>query len=101
MLIINCPLCGPRDHAEFTYVGDATKNRPGSNDNSDGNAWYEFVYLRDNPKGLHEELWQHSFGCRCFVKVLRNTLTHEIIATGMPKDNLILKEKGLELKCLG
>ena len=97
MRIINCPLCGPRDHAEFTYIGDATKNRPENGDSSNDHAWYDFVYLRDNPKGLHEELWQHSFGCRCFVKVLRNTLTHEIIATGMPKDNLILKEKGLEL----
>ena len=83
MIIIDCPLCGPRDHAEFSYIGDATKVRPTENGSSTDEAWYDFVYLRDNPKGLHQEL--------CFIKVLRNTVTHEIIATGLPKDNLIQK----------
>ena len=91
MIIIDCPLCGPRDHAEFLYIGDATKVRPAEKGGSTDEAWYDFVYLRDNPKGLHQELWQHSYGCRCFIKVLRNTVTHEIIATGLPKDNLIQK----------
>ena len=91
MIIIDCPLCGPRDHAEFSYIGDATKVRPAENRSSTDEAWYDFVYLRDNPKGLHQELWQHNYGCRCFIKVLRNTVTHEIIATGLPKDNLIQK----------
>ena len=26
MLRINCPYCGVRDHEEFSYFGDATKN---------------------------------------------------------------------------
>ena len=50
--------------------------------------WFEFVYLRDNPRGLHDELWHHSSGCRRVIKVRRDVVTHEIIATGVPSDSL-------------
>ena len=47
-----------------------------------------YIYLRDNPKGPHVELWHHHAGCRAWVKVARDTLTHEIkgtsIATAKP-----------------
>ncbi|MCY4592179.1 MAG: sarcosine oxidase subunit delta [Alphaproteobacteria bacterium] len=86
MIRINCPYCGPRDHQEFAYVGDATLTRP--SDDAGGDAWYDFVYLRDNPRGPHLEYWQHVHGCRAFVKVLRDTLTHEVLATGTAADDL-------------
>ncbi|TIN59292.1 MAG: sarcosine oxidase subunit delta, partial [Mesorhizobium sp.] len=28
--------------------------------------------------GDHNEIWQHSGGCRAHLRVVRNTLTHEI-----------------------
>lgn len=84
MLIIRCPHCGPRDHTEFTYGGDATTTRPADDPKVPDATWHDFVYLRDNPRGVHRELWQHSQGCRSFMMVTRNTLTHEIIDTSLP-----------------
>ena len=79
MLLIRCPWCGPRNQIEFTYGGDATVKRP-ANDALEA-AWFEYVYLRDNPCGPHDELWQHSAGCRQWLKARRDTRTHEILAT--------------------
>ena len=31
---IPCPCCGPRDHGEFTYLGDATVSRPSGNNSA-------------------------------------------------------------------
>lgn len=76
MLRIPCPYCGLRDHSEFTYVGDASVEMP-SLDASE-QAWFEAVYLRDNPRGPLSEMWQHTQGCRSFLIVERDTLTHEI-----------------------
>ena len=77
MIRLNCPVCGLRDEDEFRFVGDATVKRPDM-DNSDMQTWYEYVFLRDNPRGEHVEHWQHVHGCRQFLVVRRNTLTHEI-----------------------
>lgn len=79
MLLIHCPWCGARNHAEFNYAGDATVRRPAPD--APEEAWTDYVYLRDNPRGFHRELWQHVAGCRQFVEVRRDTLTHEISTT--------------------
>ncbi len=92
MLIITCPYCGPRDHSEFTYVGDAARTRPALG--ADTGDVFDWVYLRDNPRGRHLEYWQHSAGCRAFVKVLRDTATHEVLAVGLPEDTLNPTEDG-------
>ncbi len=88
MLLIDCPYCGPRAQIEFTYGGDATVSRPADPDAVETREWLDFVYLRKNPRGPHIEWWHHSAGCRCWFKVRRNTLTHEISATGTPESNL-------------
>ncbi len=77
MLRINCPFCGERDHTEFAYGGDATKTCPDLS-NTDHEAWMEYVFYRDNPKGAHLEYWQHTQGCRSWLKVRRDTVTHVI-----------------------
>ena len=87
MLYIDCPYCGTRAHEEFTYIGDATKKRPEGADKGD-KAWFDFVYLRDNPRGPHLELWHHSQGCREVVKLLRDTLTHEIHGCARPGEDI-------------
>jgi heterotetrameric sarcosine oxidase delta subunit len=88
MLLIDCPHCGPRAQIEFTYGGDATVARPADPDAMDKREWLDFVYLRDNPRGPHVEWWHHSAGCRRWLKVRRDTLTHEISATGTPGSDL-------------
>ena len=87
MLEIKCPWCGPRAQTEFTYAGDATGQRPDEGAASQ-REWYEYIYLRDNPRGAHDEFWQHTAGCRRVIKVRRHVTTHEILATGGPKDEL-------------
>ena len=49
-------------------------------------TWYDAVYLRNNPRGPHEELWQHVQGCRAWVVVTRDTLTHAISAVRLPSE---------------
>jgi heterotetrameric sarcosine oxidase delta subunit len=76
MLLIRCPWCGERDHTEFTYGADANVTRPAAT--ASARDWVEYVYFRDNPRGLHVEYWHHVQGCRQWLRVTRNTMTHEI-----------------------
>lgn len=85
MLLIPCPWCGPRDESEFTYGGDASAALPELS--ADTEAWFPAVYLRANPRGPHDELWHHSAGCRRWLKLRRDTLSHEIHAAGPPGDD--------------
>ncbi len=72
---VPCPFCGSRDSREFVVRGDASPQRP-KIDSED--AMFEYVYLRDNPAGNFEELWYHAQGCRNWMRVMRNTRTHQI-----------------------
>ncbi|MCJ8337859.1 MAG: sarcosine oxidase subunit delta [Pseudomonadales bacterium] len=74
---INCPHCGSRDHSEFNYAGDGTLQRP-DDDNTDLKAWSDYIYKRQNPRGRHTELWHHIQGCRLWLSVVRDTVTHKI-----------------------
>lgn len=76
-MLINCPVCGLRDHQEFTYDGDATVRRPALDNKSEAD-WNAYVYERENPKGPHREFWHHAHGCRHWLVVERDTATHEI-----------------------
>lgn len=84
MMLIPCPYCGPRNVAEFTYGGDAGVRRPANPDAATDTEWESYVYLRDNPRGAHDELWQHTAGCRRWIAVRRDTLTHDVLAAGEP-----------------
>jgi len=77
MLRIVCPYCGERDRVEFDYGGDATQPFPGL-DEETVERWVAYVFVRDNPKGRHDEYWQHVHGCRQWLRVVRDTVTHEI-----------------------
>jgi len=77
MLRIDCPVCGLRDETEFTYGGDASVPLPSISDRNT-ERWYESVFLRDNQRGAHRELWHHHLGCRQWLIIERDTLTHEI-----------------------
>jgi sarcosine oxidase subunit delta len=85
MLLIECPWCGKRAQTEFTYEGDATVIRPEDGDQA---AFHAYVHLRENVTQWHDEMWQHTAGCRRFFKARRNVTTHEIFATAKPKGDL-------------
>lgn len=84
MMRIKCPHCGARDVTEFTYGGAAGVMRPADPAGVSDPEWADYVYLRDNPRGLHDEVWQHTAGCRRWIAVRRDTLTHEVIAAAEP-----------------
>lgn len=76
MIRIDCPYCGERDHSEFTYGGDASVVYPALDASVE--AWHEAVYLRENICGMQSETWHHVSGCRMWLVVERDTMTHEI-----------------------
>lgn len=80
MLLISCPHCGDRAQTEFTYRGDARLQRPDPATASQA-QWLDYIYFRDNPCGPHIEWWQHSSGCRQWIKVKRNVQTHEVLGS--------------------
>lgn len=84
---IECPFCGSRDSREFSVMGDAKlAARP---DPAAADALSRFVaYLheRDNPAGLHRELWFHGAGCHAWLIVTRDTRTHRIDKVELARD---------------
>ena len=78
MLRLNCPWCGTRDESEFCFGGESHVERPGL-DVSDA-EWADYLFNRENPKGLHYERWCHTYGCGQWFNVVRDTVTHEIHA---------------------
>ena len=86
-MIINHPLLGPRDSAEFVVLGDASLiERPDWQAEDAQEQFYEYLYLRDNPAGDHRELWYHEQGDRSWLVVTRNTLTHEVKNVELARD---------------
>ena len=77
MLLIDCPHCGPRAQEEFTYertmdsvvrIGD----EPG--------AAIAALYSRANPRGEDDEIWRHTLGCRGWMVLRRDRVSHAIVA---------------------
>ncbi len=75
---IPCPHCGERGSDEFTILGAADPKRPAPD--APAEDWHAYVHLRDNPKGRYRELWHHGLGCRAWLVVERDTVTHAIHA---------------------
>ena len=80
MLLIPCPWCGPRDEIEFRYGGEAHIARPADPDALDDAEWADYLFMRANPKGVLAERWVHQHGCRRWFNLLRDTVSHRIIA---------------------
>ncbi len=79
---IDCPLCGLRDSREFRYLGDARlADRPAAD--AGAAAFHDYVHLRDNPAGPHDELWLHERGCRAWLRVRRDTTSHAVLSVAL------------------
>ena len=86
-MIINHPHLGSRDASEFTILGDASLiNRPDWQAGDADDAFYNYQYLRNNPAGLHRELWFHEQGDRSWLVVTRDTVTHAVIEVVLASD---------------
>lgn len=78
MLIIECPSCGARDEDEFTYGGPWDRMRPQDPSTLTDVQWADYLFRRENPRGISREKWRHTFGCRQWFVCERDTLTHKI-----------------------
>jgi heterotetrameric sarcosine oxidase delta subunit len=76
MLLIDCPHCGPRNSAEFRYLGEK-RPRPDPRTASP-REWRTYLYRRANPAGWTTENWSHTLGCRAFLVLERHTGTNEV-----------------------
>ena len=93
-MIIPHPLLGPRDAAEFVYLGDASLiDRPDWQADNAGEAFHDYAYLRNNPAGPLRELWFHEQGDKSWLLVTRDTRTHEILSVDFARD-IAMSPKG-------
>ena len=76
MIRISCPYCGERDHSEFSYGGDGSIAYPALD--APAEDWVKAVFERENIRGVQTETWHHVNGCRMWLLVERDTMTHEI-----------------------
>jgi sarcosine oxidase, subunit delta len=86
VLRIPCPWCGERDEPEFVFGGPSHVARPETS--ASDAQWAQYLYVRENPVGLHYERWLHGYGCGRWFNLARSTVTHEIVSTyrmGEPK----------------
>jgi sarcosine oxidase subunit delta len=81
MLLIECPYCGKRPELEFSHAGQAHIARAKNPAEVSVQEWTDFLYMRDNVKGVHAERWRHTHGCARFFNALRDTTTDHFIAT--------------------
>jgi sarcosine oxidase subunit delta len=82
MLHIHCPYCGEkRSEEEFHARGQAHIPRPLNPEACSDQEWGEYMWFRDNTRGVHRELWVHAAGCRKYFNVARHTVTYEILET--------------------
>jgi sarcosine oxidase subunit delta len=77
-MMIPCICCGLRDESEFVCGGTTHIVRPPLS--ADDTAWGEYLFFRDNPKGLHRERWRHVQGCGQWFNLMRDTVTHEVVS---------------------
>jgi len=104
---LRCPHCGLRSLEEFTYLGDATVQRPldapdmraplSPEAQAHLEAMHRYVHIRANPRGRHYEQWHHVGGCRSWIVVERDTLTHEVFNVGDARAFAAARRAGADL----
>ncbi|SDN27881.1 sarcosine oxidase subunit delta [Lutimaribacter pacificus] len=80
MLILECPCCGVlADETELAPGGEAHLKRfgPGASDDE----FEGYLFMRENPRGVHFERWRHVNGCGKWFHAARDTSTLEVFGT--------------------
>lgn len=75
MMLIACPHCGPRAQEEFAYERPVEAVIRFADAPDDAVAT---LYARTNPRGVSEEIWTHSHGCRSWMVIRRDRVSHVI-----------------------
>jgi len=80
MIVIRCPYCQQDRHEEeLGYGGEAELLRPPEPDAVSDEAWADYLYFRNNTKGLYQEQWCCASGCGQWFKVARDTVSHNVV----------------------
>jgi sarcosine oxidase subunit delta len=80
MLSLTCPNCGITvDETDLHCDGQAHITRHGAGSNDDDLETY--LFMRNNPKGVHFERWRHVYGCGKWFHAARCTMTLEVFGT--------------------
>lgn len=80
MLTLTCPCCGVSgEETEFHAGGEAHLKRFGPG--SDIDDFEGYMFMRENPKGVHFERWRHVYGCGKWFLAARCTATLEVFGT--------------------
>ena len=81
MLHIFCPHCGElRSEEEFHASGQAHIPRPLDPNACTDEQWGDYMFFRDNAKGLGFERWHHRYGCGMWFNIARDTVSHRFLA---------------------
>jgi sarcosine oxidase subunit delta len=94
MLLIECPWCGPRAQTEFSYGGEAYIARPVDTDALSDAQWADYLFMRTNSRGPHSEQWVHTYGCRRWFNVRRDTVTYAFLDGEESKAGPMEKRRG-------
>jgi sarcosine oxidase subunit delta len=73
---IPCPHCGTRPVEEFAY-GEIPEV-PDSITDADARD-LDRAFMYKNPEGVQREVWFHTYGCRRWIYLRRDTRTDEVI----------------------
>jgi heterotetrameric sarcosine oxidase delta subunit len=77
MLWLDCPNCGRRPLDEFTFGGERREVPDWITDPDERD--FDEVWVFENPAGLTTERWFHSFGCRRWLTVRRDTSIDQVV----------------------
>ena len=106
MLLLECPCCGAKcEETELSPGGEAHIKRygPGSSDQD----FEAYLFMRENPRGVHFERWRHVYGCGKWFHAARCTQSLEVFGTYSAqtfeppqeiKDKISAKRPGLSWK---
>ena len=82
MLVVTCPVCGAKgDETDFHCGGQAHVRRPATHDpvNISDEEQRDYLFIRNNPKGLHFERWRHTNGCGRYFNAVRHTVSDKFV----------------------
>ena len=80
MLMFSCPCCGMDvDETDLQAGGEAHLKRHGPE--SCDEAFEEYLFLRENPQGVHFERWRHAYGCGKWFIAARCTRSLQVFGT--------------------
>jgi len=77
--LIECPLCGLRDVAEYRYGGEIQARPQPDSSVAD---WSSYLYARANVAGVEQAWWFHRAGCRRWLQAERDTRTNRVLRVG-------------------